>query len=174
VTSAARVAVETVENSKIESLVGRVQRFDELLTKSFGGDVMMTMFMADLVGRTMEFYVAAHESAIWLKASGGVELLDMELPTSQIGRGEGIKVMPRVVSFSPGDFLILYTDGILELKGTNGRETGLKRYIKMIEKNYVSGMSAHDMRNSILQNVIPMLQNQEQPDDILMLVVRIK
>ncbi|RME02437.1 MAG: hypothetical protein D6805_09925 [Planctomycetota bacterium] len=71
-----------------------------------------------------------------------------------------------------GDFLVLYTDGIIEARNEDRELLDVERFGKIIEKNAERG-SLQDIKNAILNDVFHWC-NFQQEDDISIVVVRRK
>lgn len=82
----------------------------------------------DAHDRTLTYSNAGHPSPLWKRH--GHEQTD-ELPSVQsglpLGIMEDIEFSPDSVQLSPGDSVLLYTDGITEARGTSGEMYGTQR-----------------------------------------------
>jgi sigma-B regulation protein RsbU (phosphoserine phosphatase) len=75
------------------------------------------------------------------------------------------------VQLSPGDILVLYTDGVTEAESDQGEEFGEARLVEALKTHYNLPVS------SLLQHIIATVQRfsgGEQEDDITLVVARVK
>ena len=81
-------------------------------------------------------------------------------------------VQPRVFTYSPGDVLILYTDGITEAKNFKGEEYGYDRLAEIINKN--ADLSVQQLQEVIINDVYEFCGNSEIDDDYTTVIVKFK
>ena len=114
-------------------------------------------------------FTGAHEDLIvWRTESKKCELI--ATPGTWLGG------MPDVSPFSvehelqlaPGDLLVLYTDGLLDVKNSASQQFGLERLCELIEKN--SSLTVPALRDCIMRTVQEW--TAEQRDDASTLVLR--
>ncbi|TGJ99159.1 GAF domain-containing protein [Leptospira semungkisensis] len=80
---------------------------------------------------TIEYASAGHNDQVWIKEDGSYELLK--------GQGPPLGVIPTAkykggnFRVKPGDIFVLYTDGAVEEKDSQGNEFGLERMIEEIQ-----------------------------------------
>jgi len=114
-----------------------------------------------------------HEDVIVVRG-GEVELID----TTELGFPIG--VMPNIgkyvdkaeLSLTPGDIVVLYTDGITEAFNQDEEQYGLERLCEAIEKN--RSLSAQDIRQAVIADVRAYMGEQIPLDDITLLIVKQK
>jgi sigma-B regulation protein RsbU (phosphoserine phosphatase) len=73
------------------------------------------------------------------------------------------------IAFNSGDYLVLYTDGITEIKNRSEKEFGEKRLVSVLKKNY--GKSPTEMKNEILKAVKEFSGKTEFDDDITLIII---
>ena len=145
---------------------------DRILTDS-RGDMFVTVFFGVLEPDTGRLrYVNAGHNPPYLfsfKKSKPVESLP---PT-----GMALGVLPnthweqKMIKFTPGDMLLLYTDGVTEAQDTAGRFFGPDRLLKIARA--LHGRSAAEVQDTVLTEVKCFCGNAPQADDIaLMTIVR--
>lgn len=74
-----------------------------------------------------------------------------------------------VVSISPGDVLVLYTDGVTDSDDRNGTFFGRKRLMEVAQANH--GRSAKDVKDAIITEIHKFVGDAPQFDDITLMVV---
>jgi sigma-B regulation protein RsbU (phosphoserine phosphatase) len=89
-----------------------------------------------------------------------------------IGVMENALYESELISMSPGDFLVMYTDGITEALNPLEEEFGEQRLLQTIEN--VSHKSAQDILDSIIDAVSNFTHNYLQFDDLTLVVLKIK
>ena len=102
-------------------------------TNSQGGLRFTTAFLAeyDPVHRTLDYINAGHNNPILRRASGQIERLDVGgLP---FGIQPEVKYESATVTLSPGEWLIIFTDGLVEAENARQEEYGEPRLLSAIE-----------------------------------------
>ncbi|MGP0019758.1 MAG: PP2C family protein-serine/threonine phosphatase [Candidatus Sulfotelmatobacter sp.] len=100
---------------------------------SQGGLRFTTAFLAeyDPVRRTVDYINAGHNNPILRRASGPIERLDVGgLP---FGILPDAKYESATVTLAPGDWLIVFTDGVVEAENSRQQEFGEARLLSAIE-----------------------------------------
>ncbi len=100
--------------------------------------------------------------------SGGVRRLEVGGPI--VGLFEGAQFQEETVSLAPGDWLIVFSDGVSEAMSASGDEYGEERIIGVAEKN--RGAAPADFLNAIFADVRAFTKGAPQSDDITALVLR--
>ena len=81
-------------------------------------------------------------------------------------------VQPREFNYSPGDVLILYTDGITEAKNFKGEEYGYDRLADVINKN--AAREAAAIQEILINDVYDFCGHSEIDDDYTTVIVKFK
>jgi hypothetical protein len=122
--------------------------------------------------RVLRYVNAGHPPPILLRRNGvddsGVERLEEGGPV--LGVLPAAKYCQGAVSISPGDLLILYSDGVTEAPNASEEQFGEERLIAVI-RDYAQG-SAAEIRNEILKQVRSFIGKLEVQDDLTLVVVR--
>jgi phosphoserine phosphatase RsbU/P len=131
----------------------------------------ITFFYAhlDMEERTLRYSNAGHNPPIlarrdgsWSRLSEGGVVLGV-LSDRHYSQGE--------VSLSPGDRLLLYTDGLPEARNTAGEEFGERRLIEMILQQ--PHLDPQDLQDRILQSVSEFCGGSPQ-DDSTLIAIRVE
>lgn len=133
------------------------------------GKVKMTFFTASLDLNTgmLRYCNASHDMPLILPLSGEVDTLDGE-PDACLGDKEQGIFKEYTYEFKKGDKLILFTDGLLDVRNKEGQEYGERRLIRHLKaRQYVS---VDDVKNSLLNEVESFLGDRKPDDDITFLV----
>ena len=75
------------------------------------------------------------------------------------------------VCLEPGDFLVMYTDGIPEAWDSNKKQFGIKRFITLIEQ-HAHLSSAQNIHDELIQGVRMHMGEHDQVDDITLIVMK--
>jgi len=100
---------------------------------SQGGLRFTTAFLAeyDTANRTVHYINAGHNNPILRRASGQIERLDVGgLP---FGILPEVKYESATVALAPGDWLVIFTDGVVEAENARQEEFGESRLLSTIE-----------------------------------------
>ncbi|RMH69171.1 MAG: GAF domain-containing protein [Gemmatimonadetes bacterium] len=76
------------------------------------------------------------------------------------------------ITLEPGDTVLLYTDGVTELRNAQGQMFGLRRLTQLVEKH--GHRSAADLTEKILSELRKFQGNTESFDDITLLAIQYK
>jgi DNA-binding NarL/FixJ family response regulator len=143
---------------------------DRILNDS-RGDTFVTVFFGVLEPDTgrLRYVNAGHNSPYLFsfKKSKPVESL---VPT-----GMALGVMPdthwehKMIKFTPGDMLLLYTDGVTEAQDQEGRFFGQDRLLKIARA--LHGRSAVDVQDTVLTEINCFCGDASQADDIALMTI---
>jgi sigma-B regulation protein RsbU (phosphoserine phosphatase) len=139
-------------------------------SNSQGGLRFTTAFLAeyDPVRRTVCYINAGHNNPILRRASGQIERLDVGgLP---FGIQPEVKYESATVTLAPGDWLIIFTDGLVEAENANQDEYGEARLLSAIEAAR-SGEPA-DMLKRLMAELDLFVGNTAQHDDVTCMLLK--
>jgi serine phosphatase RsbU (regulator of sigma subunit) len=116
--------------------------------------------------KTINFSNAGHTRALYYRASSK-KVLALDTNGFFIGLAKDTNYEEKKLSVEPGDKVLLYTDGITEIKNNAGEEFGENRLAKvMIEKSDITGEKFCD---SLLHEIQVFSPNENRADDIALL-----
>jgi serine phosphatase RsbU (regulator of sigma subunit) len=139
-------------------------------SNSQGGLRFTTAFFAeyDVERRTFDYINAGHNTPILRRASGLIERLDVGgLP---IGISPEAAYDSASVALAPGDWLVIFTDGLVEAENTRQDEYGEARLLNAIGAG-VSGTPA-EMLKRLMDDLDLFVGNTPQHDDVTCLLVK--
>lgn len=139
-------------------------------TNSQGGLRFTTAFLAeyDPVRRTVDYINAGHNNPILWRGSGQIERLDIGgLP---FGIQPEAKYESGSVTLAPGDWLIIFTDGLVEAENARQEEYGEKRLLTAIEAGKTFEPS--DMLKRLMAEVDLFVGNTPQHDDVTCMLLK--
>lgn len=169
---AVRTLLESEENDPI--------RFLEIINRAIYKNVERmnvdkNMTLAILDYHQGELTISGqHEEAIIVRAGGEIERID----TLDLGLYVGLEpdigefLNHTEIQLNPGDGVVLYTDGITEAEDINGVQYGLDRLCEVISTSW--NLSADEMRERIIDDLMGYIGTQKVYDDITVLVIKQK
>jgi sigma-B regulation protein RsbU (phosphoserine phosphatase) len=147
-----------------------VNRANALLCGSMPGNRYATLFTARYHAATgrLDYVNAAQCQAILMRSSGDIELLEATgLP---IGMFAGVNYEARRLVLSPGDVLVIYSDGVTDARAPTEEEFGLERLLDCVGR--LAGASAQQICDGVLEAVSRFVEETPQYDDITVMVAR--
>jgi hypothetical protein len=139
-------------------------------TNSQGGLRFTTAFLAeyDPIRRTLDFINAGHNNPILRRASGQIERLDVGgLP---LGIQPDAKYESATVILAPGDWLIIFTDGLVEAENARQDEYGEARLLSVIEAGKAEEPA--EMLKRMMAEVDLFVGNTPQHDDVTCMLLK--
>lgn len=125
--------------------------------------------------RTFQFVRAGHTPLLWRKASSGEV-------TALSPRGVGVGMTSSrmfsalcdraTITTAPGDFLILYSDGVTEAMNEKSEEFGDDLLLATVRDSITSSMTAEEARAVIVQAVDTFRGTAAAHDDMTLVIVR--
>jgi serine phosphatase RsbU (regulator of sigma subunit) len=139
-------------------------------SNSQGGLRFTTAFLAeyDPVNRTVHYINAGHNNPILRRASGQIERLDVGglpfgiLPDAQYSAA--------TMTLAPGDWLIIFTDGLVEAENAHQDEYGEARLLAAIEAG--KSVEPSEMLKRLLAEVDLFVGSTPQHDDVTCLLLK--
>lgn len=139
-------------------------------SNSQGGLRFTTAFLAeyDPVRRTINYINAGHNNPILRRAGGQVERLDVGgLP---FGILPDVKYESAVVTVAPGDWLIIFTDGLVEAENARQDEYGEARLLAAIEAG--KSVKPDEMLQRLMAELDLFVGNTPQHDDVTCMLLK--
>jgi sigma-B regulation protein RsbU (phosphoserine phosphatase) len=139
-------------------------------SNSQGGLRFTTAFLAeyDSVNRVLCYINAGHNNPILRRANGSIERLDVGgLP---LGIQAEAKYESASVTLEPGDWLIIFTDGLVEAENARQEEYDEMRLLSAINASAAS--TPADMLNRLMAELDLFVGSTPQHDDVTCLLVK--
>ena len=139
-------------------------------SNSQGGLRFTTAFLAeyDAARRTFQYINAGHNNPILRRANGLIERLDVGgLP---LGIQPDSKYESASVTLAPGDWLIIFTDGLVEAQNARQEEYGETRLLSVI--NSAASSSPSEMLKRLMAEVDLFVGTTPQHDDVTCLLIK--
>lgn len=119
------------ETGKILDMVNR-----DLVAHVKTSDYMTAFFLIFDKDYRFQYSNASHQLAIIVRADGRTEQLDTKGFFLGVNMEDAeIEYESRTEQLHPGDRLILYTDGVVEMRSAGGEEYGHERFLDFLVKN---------------------------------------
>ena len=137
---------------------------------SQGGLRFTTAFLAeyDPVNRTLHYINAGHNNPILRRANGQIERLDVGgLPYGILPE---VKYESATVTLAPGDWLIIFTDGLVEAENRLQEDYGEARLLSAIEAG--KSDSPAEMLKRLMAEVDLFVGATPQHDDVTCLLLK--
>ena len=135
----------------------------ELLDQSLGKHVAMFIGVVDLDTDTLRFANAGHFPHAIHAVAGGGETRYLELPGKPVGLFDDVEYDIGTAVFAPGDALVAFSDGVLEVM----REVDLSAK----EQRLIDAAREHGPDVEALWNAIGIGNGSPGPDDMTCLVI---
>jgi serine phosphatase RsbU (regulator of sigma subunit) len=139
-------------------------------TNSQGGLRFTTAFLAeyDAANRSLEYINAGHNNPILRRASGQIERLDVGgLP---FGILPEVKYETGAVTLAPGDWLIIFTDGLVEAVNARDEEYGEARVLFGLEAGKL--LEPKDLLKRLMAELDQFVGNTPQHDDVTCMLLK--
>ena len=138
---------------------------------SQGGLRFTTAFLAeyDPVNRTLAYINAGHNAPILRRSAGGVERLTVGgLP---LGIRAGASYESGTAVLQPGDWLVIFTDGLVEAMNQRDEEYGEERLLQLLSAG--ANTAPDEMLGRMMRDVDGFVGATPQHDDITCLLVKV-
>jgi phosphoserine phosphatase RsbU/P len=139
-------------------------------SNSQGGLRFTTAFLAeyDPIHRTVDYINAGHNNPILRRASGQIERLDVGgLP---FGILPDVKYDSATVTLAPGDWLVIFTDGLVEAENARQEDYGEARLLSAIGAG--ASVQPTEMLKRLMAEVDLFVGNTPQHDDVTCMLLK--
>jgi len=139
--------------------------------------MFVTMFIGILDKQTgnLKFASAGHNPMILMReGTGKVEMMKTKgFPLGMVDTSTyRARIESGSVMLQPGDWIVLYTDGVNEAQNGQGEEFGMDRFISVLVENHTT--SAQSLVEKVLQAQTSFVGDAPQYDDITLLAIKWK
>ena len=150
-----------------ESPAGLCSRINSVLCGNIATEKFVTFFygVLDAARRTLQYCDAGHPPPM-LVSSDSIRQLAVD--GAVLGVFPTWKYEDSTISLSPGDRLLLFTDGITEASGPDGREFGEDKIAALAKANRAS--SASELNSRVLARASDFCGGQFQDDATLLVI----
>jgi sigma-B regulation protein RsbU (phosphoserine phosphatase) len=165
--------------ASLKTLLPHTEQLSELVSgvneyccaHSNGGRRFTTAVVAEYepATRTLTYVNAGHNNPILLRAGSGVERLDRGgLPFGISGEA---KYDVATTQLAPGDFLLIFTDGLVEAVNERGDEYGEDRLLAVLPA--LRQYNANDGVTALMNELNRFTGMAHQHDDITCMIVKV-
>jgi serine phosphatase RsbU (regulator of sigma subunit)/putative methionine-R-sulfoxide reductase with GAF domain len=156
-------------------------RVNDVLEAENEQGMFVTLFygVMSLESGLLAYTNAGHNPPYWLKHRSG-ELQPLLKGGMALGVLPGNRVEERLITLEPGDYLILYTDGVTEAFSEGGEFYGDERLHKTILDTVVGASNAArdlpvlDVVDAIDDSVSSFIESDTRSDDLTLVVIKRK
>ncbi|OPY45752.1 MAG: sensory histidine kinase AtoS [Methanosaeta sp. PtaU1.Bin028] len=156
-----------------ESGVEVLQDANDMICADSRSGMFVTLFYGVLNegSRDLVYANAGHSPPILFSSSSG-EFVELDVTGIALGVFGGMEYEERRTNLSPGDVIVLYTDGVTEAVNHELKRYGTERLRSIIRTS--SHLSAQGILDRVLADISSFSGAQDQFDDITMIVVRVR
>jgi serine phosphatase RsbU (regulator of sigma subunit) len=154
-----------------DDLPAVLRRLNELLGRDVrqGGFVTLFVGVVDAARATLRYASAGHDPPLHRRAAGGSAALEATgPPLAVLAEAE---FPSRSVALAPGDWLLLTTDGVWEIRNAAGEAFGRERLAAALDE--LSAESPQGLLAGLRRRVAGFAGPVDPADDISLAVVRI-
>ncbi len=152
----------------LTELVGRMNGY--ACTNSQNGRRFTTAFIAEYrpATRTLTYVNAGHNNPILRRPTGAIE----RLATGGVPLGimEGAPYYSETVTLQPGDWLVIFTDGVVEAENNGQQEYGEERLMVMLHSGVA--LTPAMLLNAIMADLDRFTGDAPQHDDVTLLLIK--
>lgn len=143
---------------------------NERLPEFTGGNHFITMVygLLDSSKDQVTFTRCGHPSPLLLRADHSSESLKENRPA--FGIYSKVQYMDETKTLSPGDLLVIYTDGVVDTENGQGKAFGIKRLMAIIGKN--RGFSAKALIKEVINGTRQFNGFQPFQDDFTLVIIK--
>ena len=180
-TSAARAVASVIQGGPDIGPAAAMGILNRAICDTSKGKMMMTFFLASIDRETgeMTYCNASHEAPFLLKKTDDVPGRDdylhlIEENNPRLGEQPDCQFKQASTKLDPGDRVVFYTDGVMDVKSPEQKAWGERKFIKTLSAN----LFEHASPDQALQGLVNTLQEfrQDTPldDDVTLIVCSYK
>ena len=159
-----QASLKTLANTagSLTELVGRMNTY--ACTNSQNGRRFTTAFLAeyDPASRNLTYVNAGHNAPILRRQTGAIERL--QTGGIPLGIQENVPYESGTVTLQSGDWLVIFTDGVIEAENIRSEEYGEARLLTMLHANVA--VTPAMLLNTIMLDLDRFVGNAPQHDDV--------
>jgi len=163
----AAVRAQSQARSTISEVMGEINQY---IFENSPPNKFLTLFYAELDPETgtLAYSNGGHNPPMMVRQNGDVERLETGgLP---IGMMQGVAYEQAIVTFAPGDVLVIYSDGITESVNEREEEFEEERLIEVVKNN--AGRSASGIRDRIDEALSRFVGTTAPVDDMTLMIIK--
>ncbi len=144
---------------------------DFIIDSFMGTGMFLTMFssVTNLKTGALRYSGSAHPAPLlWRKSTNKIELLESQNPIIGFEKASQDKFRQDATIIQPGDKLILYTDGIIEIENNEKKPLGISGLVKLFQPAIYLG--AQEIADVVI-NGVQKYAHGAQRDDVYLIVL---
>ncbi len=165
-----QASLKTLASSaeSLTELVGQMNTY--ACTNSQNGRRFTTTFLAEYepASRSLTYVNAGHNAPILRRQTGAIERL--ETGGIPLGINENVAYESATVTLQSGDWLVVFTDGVVEAENVRAEEYGETRLLAMLHANVAVAPSM--LLNTIMLDLDRFVGTAPQHDDVTLLLLK--
>ena len=165
-----QASLKTLASStdSLTELVGQMNTY--ACTNSQNGRRFTTTFLAEYepASRSLTYVNAGHNAPILRRQTGAIERL--ETGGIPLGINENVAYESGTVTLQSGDWLVIFTDGVVEAENVRAEEYGEARLLAMLHANVAVAPSM--LLNTIMLDLDRFVGTAPQHDDVTLLLLK--
>jgi serine phosphatase RsbU (regulator of sigma subunit) len=153
-------------------VLGRIHR---MVRRTTDRRTYVTLLLAvvDRDAGTLVVTSAGHPPVLHYQAAAGT-VTTVGSGAPPLGTFANASYRPDQAAVQAADLLVLYTDGVTEMRNANDDEYGDERLQRAVARAARGGHSAREVRDSVLSDLANFKGSAEQADDITLVVARLR
>ncbi len=169
-TATTRSYLQSETQHPSSTIAETVERINRMVHRDVTNDMYVTMALIymDPNKGEIEYVNAGHSHPVLMDKHGEIRFLDQG--GLFLGIIEENSYESAIVKMSPGDVLLLDTDGVTDIQNMKGEPFGAERLYELMRK--CIHLSSEGMRNAIYQACLKHRGDAEQFDDFTMIVLK--
>ena len=165
-----QASLKTLSDSSgpLTELVSRMNTY--ACSNSQNGRRFTTTFLAeyDPASCNLTYVNAGHNAPILRRQSGAIERL--QVGGIPLGIQEHVPYESGTVALQSGDWLVIFTDGVIEAENVNAAEYGEARMLAILQAN--AAISPPALLNTIMLDLDRFVGNAPQHDDVTLMLLK--
>ena len=180
-TSAARAVASVLEMGAARPPAECIAVLNRAIWDASKGKMMMTFFLAAIDKRTglMAYANASHEAPLLLHRSEGPAARGDYLALNQVnnprlGESAAFDFQETSVQLRPGDRLVFYTDGVVDVKSPDDKAWGERKFLKALSSSLHGQAGTEQPLRGLVAELQGFRRSQALDDDVTLVLVEYK
>ena len=180
ITSAARSAASIIEGFKVSPAIV-LNLMNRAIFDVSKGKIMMTFFVAsyDPERKVLTYANASHEAPFLLKKMDRpIKKKDLivlnEVSDARLGQARESRYREAEISLEPGDRVLFYTDGVMDLQNKEKESLGERNFLKIFLEAHSSSAVLGSVVDSMHEKLLAHRQQSVLIDDVTYFMMQVK
>lgn len=180
-TSAARAVASVITFGPPRSCGESLGILNRAICETSKGKMMMTFFLACIDKKTgvMTYANASHEPPLLLHKIEGVPERGDFIPLNEVNNprlGEQIdrEFKETSLQLEPGDRIVFYTDGVVDVKNPEEKNWGERRFLKSLSAELSENESTTPALNAVVEDIHKFRSDTPLDDDVTLILCSYK